>query len=101
MKKAIISLALAALMLTVPATIGSGAQAADAVVPTRQGLTVNGRAVQTQAYNINGNNYFKLRDVAAMMGGTASRFDVGYDEASHTVTVTKGTSYKTDTSENK
>ncbi|MBQ1434330.1 MAG: hypothetical protein IIZ19_00310 [Clostridia bacterium] len=100
MKKAIISLALAALMLTALATIGFGAQAADAVVPTRQGLTVNGRAVQTQAYNINGNNYFKLRDVAAMMGGTESRFDVGYDEASHTVTVTKGTSYKTDTSEN-
>ncbi|MBQ3378697.1 MAG: hypothetical protein IJG50_02405 [Clostridia bacterium] len=101
MKKTIISVILSALMVIAPAALGYGAEAADAVTLTKQGLTVNGQTVQTQAYNINGNNYFKLRDVAAMVGGTSSQFDVGYDEANHVVTVTKGQSYEAQGNENK
>ncbi|MBR2743114.1 MAG: hypothetical protein IKD89_05925 [Clostridia bacterium] len=98
MKKAIISFVLAAIMLVAPTVIGFGAS--DAVVMTKQGLTVNGKTVTTQAYNINGNNYFKLRDVAAMVNGTKSQFDVGYDEQKHIVAVTKGTRYDAQGNEN-
>ena len=44
-------------------------------------------------YNINGNNYFKLRDVAMMLNGTGSQFSVGYDGSRGVVTVVTGQPY--------
>ena len=64
------------------------------VVPTNQALTVNGEAKETEIYNINGYNYFKLRDMAALLNGTGSRFAVAYDEATQTITVTTGEAYE-------
>ena len=63
------------------------------VVASAQTVTVNGAAVETEVYNINGHNYFKLRDVAAMLTGTRSQFNVGYDEAQRLVTVSSGEAY--------
>ncbi|MBR1497212.1 MAG: hypothetical protein IJ617_06270 [Oscillospiraceae bacterium] len=58
-----------------------------------QYLTVNGRVVNAEIYNINGNNYFKLRDVAMMLNGTGSQFSVGYDGDRGIVTVVTGQPY--------
>ena len=69
------------------------AEAVVALSPQR--LTVNGAAVDCAKYNINGSNFFKLRDLAALLNGTARQFDVGWDGAQGVVTVTTGTGYAT------
>lgn len=38
-------------------------------------ITYNGRSVSLQGYNIDGNTYFKLRDIADVVGG----FNVGFE----------------------
>lgn len=67
--------------------------AAPEIVPTRQNLTVNGAAKTTEIYNIGGSNYFKLRDIAALLNGTPSQFDVDYDGATNSIIVTTGVPY--------
>ncbi len=37
------------------------------------------------AYNINGNNYFKLRDIAKMLTGSSKTFDVTYDASTNSI----------------
>ncbi len=64
------------------------------VVPTAQKLSVNGAAKETEIYNINGANYFKLRDMAALLNGTSGSFSVDYDAASKSILVKKGEAYQ-------
>ena len=72
----------------------------DVVMPTNQALTVNGEAVTgAQVYNINGSNYFKLRDVAALLNGTGSQFALEYDAENRTIVLTTGQAYTPDGSE--
>ena len=54
------------------------------MVLSPQKLSVNGTNVDCGKYNIDGANYFKLRDLAYMLNGTASQFDVGFDAAAST-----------------
>jgi len=68
--------------------------AASDVCLSSQSLRVNGRDVVCQAYNIDGSNYFKLRDLALLLTDTGSRFSVSYDEAEQTVLLTSGISYE-------
>ena len=60
---------------------------------TSQKLTVDGAAKDTEIYNIDGSNYFKLRDMAALLGGTGSQFSVEYDAARQTIVVRTGAAY--------
>ena len=63
--------------------------------PTNDKLSVNGNQTeQATIYKIGGSNYFKLRDVAALLSGTSAQFNVGYDDASKTVILTTGQGYK-------
>lgn len=78
-----------ALVLSLPPV---PARAADAVL-SPQKLTVDGKNVECEKYLIGGYNYFKLRDLAYVLSGTASRFAVGYDDASATVSITTGEAY--------
>ena len=64
-----------------------------------QNLSVNGKSVNCEKYNIDGNNYFKLRDLAYLLNGTASQFGVGYDAATATVTITTDEAYTPDGTE--
>ena len=62
--------------------------------PTAQALSVDGEAVEgVEIYAVNGNNYFKLRDVAALLNGTDAQFSVDYDAAANTISVTTGAAY--------
>jgi hypothetical protein len=56
-------------------------------------IQVDGKPVSLTAYSIGGNNYFKLRDVAALLTGTDSQFQVGWDNAAKLITLTTGQSY--------
>ena len=58
-----------------------------------QGLLVDGEEKTVQKYNIDGANYFKLRDIAFLLNGTGAQFSVGWDSAAATVTVTGGEAY--------
>jgi thiol:disulfide interchange protein len=42
-------------------------------------VLVNGEEVAFESYNINGNNYFKLRDLAKIVSGTEKQFEVKWD----------------------
>ncbi len=63
------------------------------VVVSPQSLTVDDAQRKAEAYNIDGSNYFKLRDLAVLLGGTKAQFNVVYDSARNTVVITTGTVY--------
>ena len=63
-------------------------------VPTNQRLTVNGVERETEIYNIGGYNYFKLRDVAALLRGTSAQFSVDYDAERALVVIRTGEPYE-------
>ncbi|NLK36233.1 MAG: hypothetical protein GX301_12515 [Gracilibacteraceae bacterium] len=49
-------------------------------MPTASKVLVNGKAISFDAYTIEGNNYFKLRDLAMSLSGTQKQFDVSWNE---------------------
>ena len=61
--------------------------------PSNDGLEVNGVVAVPTVYKIGGSNYFKIRDVAAMLNGTEKQFSVGYDGTKNAVTATTGQGY--------
>ncbi|MCL1829405.1 MAG: GDSL-type esterase/lipase family protein [Oscillospiraceae bacterium] len=96
MKRHILSAALiviAALNLLPTPAIASESVTA---VPAYASVAVNGRIVDFDAYNIKGSNYFKLRDLACVLNGTAKQFRVVWDAASKTVVLTSSTPYTPD-----
>ena len=68
--------------------------AGTAAAPTNDKLEVNGNAADPTVYKINGSNYFKIRDVAALLNGTEKQFAVGYDGSKNAVTATTGQGYE-------
>jgi hypothetical protein len=88
MKKAAAVLA-AVLMMTLLAPMAGAAD----VCLSRQALKVNGVPVRCAAYNIDGSNYFKLRDLAMLLTDTGNRFSVDYDEAKKAVKIVTGEAY--------
>lgn len=47
--------------------------------PTASKVLVNGSETSFEAYMIDGNNYFKLRDLAKVVSGTEKQFEVTWD----------------------
>lgn len=58
-----------------------------------QNLTVDGKAVNCEKYNIDGSNYFKLRDIAYLLSGTSKQFSVNWDEAAQAISIVTGEAY--------
>lgn len=56
-------------------------------------IYINDQKVLLESYNINGYNYFKLRDIAATMTETGSRFDVLWDEDLQKIKLITGQPY--------
>ena len=69
------------------------APAGEAAYGRPQELVLDGRSVTLQAYNIGGNNYFKLRDLAWLLNGTQAQFAVEYDSARSVVVINPYGSY--------
>lgn len=63
-------------------------------IPMNDKLTMDGRAVEPTAYKINGENYFRLRDVAALLNGSSKQFNVGWDGAAHSAAIIPGQGYE-------
>ena len=54
-------------------------------VAKTQTVCLEGRKFNTVAYNIDDNNYFKLRDIAKILDGTIKTFDIKYDGATNSI----------------
>ncbi|MDR1160496.1 MAG: copper amine oxidase N-terminal domain-containing protein [Syntrophomonadaceae bacterium] len=61
--------------------------------PAPSTVLVNGESKSFGAYNIEGNNYFKLRDLAYVLNGTEKHFEIGWDGANNAITLTSGLAY--------
>jgi hypothetical protein len=55
--------------------------------PSNQAMTVNGEEANPDRYNIAGNNYFKLRDLAILLSGTSAKFEVEYSNGSVNIVI--------------
>lgn len=54
-------------------------------VAKTQAVYLDGLKYNTVAYNIDDNNYFKLRDIAQILSGTIKTFDIKYDGATNSI----------------
>lgn len=70
-----------------------GTFAANTAAATSASVLVNGKSVSFEAYNIDGSNYFKLRDLAAAITATEKQFAVGWDSSKNAITLTTGQAY--------
>ena len=61
--------------------------------PTASKVTINGTQTNFAAYNINGNNYFKLRDIAKVISGSGKQFDVTWDAEKNAINLISGKAY--------
>jgi len=61
--------------------------------PSSTRIMVNGKNVSTDAYTIGGNNYIKLRDLAAMVNNTDKNFEVTYDSTKNAISLISNKAY--------
>lgn len=93
MKKKI-SLLLAILMLvTLIPTAFAESKTVEAVKNTKK-VTLDGEEVMVGAYDVEGYNYLKLRDIAAIINGKKCQFSVGYDEPTKLISVELAKAYE-------
>ena len=62
--------------------------------PSSDKVTRNGFEMKTQVYNIDGYNYFKLRDVAKMLVNLPDEFSVDYDAVKQMIVIETGSAYE-------
>ena len=60
---------------------------------TTSEIIVNGKKIAFDAYNVEGSNYIKLRDLAYVLNGTNKQFEIKWDEKQNAITVTSGKKY--------
>lgn len=61
--------------------------------PANMEVLLNGSPVKPVGYNINGNNYYKLRDIASLLSGTPCQFNVTWDESRRAINLLAGQTY--------
>lgn len=91
MKKRVVAL-LIAIFISLPFGLFVNA-ASPAVVLSPQTIMVDGTKIRFEVYNIDGYNYFKLRDIAYVLNGTESQFGVSFDATLGMILVTTGEPY--------
>ena len=63
-------------------------------LPTTAKVLINGRQTDFRAYNINGSNFFRLRDLAYALNNTNSRFDISWNETLNEIMLRPGMPYR-------
>lgn len=61
--------------------------------PTNATVMVNGKQIAFDAYNINNNNYFKLRDIAKVLSGSDKQFEVTWNSSTKSIELKPGSAY--------
>jgi len=62
-------------------------------IPTSSKVLVNGTPIQFDAYTINNNNYFKLRDLAQAVNKTDKNFEVTWDGKNNAINLISNAPY--------
>ena len=62
--------------------------------PATMTVLLDGTQVKPVGYNINGNNYYKLRDIAQVLTNSTAQFSVAWDKSTRTMNLTPGFSYE-------
>ncbi|MCL2199512.1 MAG: cellulase family glycosylhydrolase [Defluviitaleaceae bacterium] len=88
MKKCIFALAAAFILLFAPTVYGAVPAA-----PSAHGMFVDGWEVEISAYNIDGHNFFMLRDIAHALRNTSAEFGIDWDGERSAVILTTGVIY--------
>lgn len=70
------------------------AEAAVNAVPSSVKVKVGQKKVAVRAYNIDGANYFKLRDVAMALKNSPKSFNVSWNNTTKSIALTKGQKYR-------
>lgn len=65
-------------------------------VTTVTAVIVDGTPHSLSTYNILGETYFKLRDIAFILNGTAAQFDIAWDGAARKINIIQGAPYTSD-----
>lgn len=63
-------------------------------MPISSRTLLNGKPIALDSYNIDGNNYVKLRDLATMLNGSRKQFSIDFDAAHNSIALTLGKPYK-------
>lgn len=93
MKKTLIVLLTLVLILSAP--ISTLADNEEAIADKSfQPVELDGKKVEISAYLINGENYFKIRDLAAILKDTEGKFDVTFNEEDFSVILEKEGEYE-------
>ena len=83
------------ILVLVMGLLSVGAAAAGPkVMLSKQNLWVDGERIACEKYNINDENYFKLRDIAYLLNGTGSQFSVNWDQENQVISVVTGEAYE-------
>ncbi len=56
-------------------------------ISTTANLSIDGGYVDIEAYNINGNNYYKLRDLAMALNNSGKQFEVAWDGGKNAINI--------------
>lgn len=78
--------------VTEPASVPASSEALSAA-PTDSKVLVNGAITSFDAYTINGNNYFKLSDLAQVVNGTNKQFEVTWDGEKNAINLVSNKTY--------
>jgi uncharacterized repeat protein (TIGR02543 family) len=74
-------------------TLYAGWESTNNAKPTASKVLVNGKAVEFDAYTINNNNYFKLRDLAQAVNNTEKNFEVTWDGKKNAINLISNKAY--------
>jgi len=91
--KKLLSIILALTFVLSTATVTFAATEPIKATKTSSAVMVNGKEVKFEAYNINNNNYFKLRDIAKALNGSEKQFEVTLDGAKNAINLLTGKAY--------
>ncbi|MDR2712660.1 MAG: DUF3798 domain-containing protein [Clostridiales bacterium] len=91
--KLMLVLALTATLAFLPATAKMAAGDTELATRSTASILVNNKPVDFDAFNINGNNYFKLRDIAKALNGSNKQFEVDWDGPANLITLSSGQAY--------
>lgn len=61
--------------------------------PTASKILVDGKSIELDVYEINGSNYFKLRDLAYIVKDSPKAFEVEWNSSLQAIMLTPGTKY--------
>lgn len=67
---------------------------AENAIPASVKIVVNGKGYTVPAYNIRGENFLRIRDIASLLRGTPKEFSVAYNPSLKSVILASGEAYE-------